>query len=131
MAQNSGTGERMKSNQVPGVGGIVLLAVFAMGTSAQASTLSGASLSTDGSLSMADTGAGSIMQSGSGFSLPDLSFDTCSSDDCIESEDATAVLASGNGSGTAAASAAAPEPASFLLVGLTLAVLPLIRKRRR
>ena len=71
MAQNSGTDELMKSN-------IVLLAAFAMGTSAQASTLHG------------------FGTSGISYSL----------------------------------AAALPEPATFVLVGFALVVLPLIRKRR-
>jgi hypothetical protein len=121
----------MKSNRILGVGAAVLMAAFAMGTSAQASPLSGASLATDGSLSMADTLATSA---GTGFSdSTDVSFDACSGDECSETDDAV-VLTSGGSSGTPGtgfAVVAAPEPASFVLVGLTLAVLPLIRKRRR
>jgi len=129
MAQNGETGELMKSNRLFGFGGIVLLAAFTMGTSAQASPLSGVSLSADGSLSMADT-LGTSTDGVASFAVSDVSFDA--GDDSSETEDA-AVATSTGGFGTGAISPATqitPEPATFVLVGLTLAVLPLIRKRR-
>jgi hypothetical protein len=119
----------MKSNRLSGVGGIVLLAAFAMGTSAQASPLSGVSLSTDGSLSMADT-LGTTTNGVASFTVSEPSFDDCD-DTCIEPAAADALTSAGPLTPwTSYALSAAPEPATFVLVGLTLAVLPLIRKKR-
>jgi hypothetical protein len=131
MAENSGTGELMKSKRFLGVSGFVLMAAFALGTSAQASTLSGSPLSADGSLSMADS-LGTGTNGAASFAAADVAFDACAGDDCSETEEA-AVVTPGGGAGASAISHAAPatpEPASFVLVGLALAVLPLVRKRR-
>jgi hypothetical protein len=51
MAQDSETGELMKSNRVMGVGGLILPAVFAMGTAARASVTTGPGM--DGASSFA------------------------------------------------------------------------------
>jgi hypothetical protein len=120
----------MKANRIWGVGGIVL-AAFAMGTLAQASTLDGVPLSTDTSLSMSDVQTGIITESG-GFDLTDLSFDACPADDCLETVDEGALTAPGvfEIPRISYAFSPSPEPATFVLVGLTLAVLPLLRKKR-
>jgi hypothetical protein len=118
----------MRANRILGVGGIVL-AAFAMGTLAQASTLDGVALSVDASLSMADTlGSGTVSSS---FASTDLSFEACDDSSCSESEESAALISGGALPGAvSAATSASPEPATFVLVGLTLAVLPLMRKRR-